>query len=155
MHHYSKPYTLVFVPLTLLILLVICSVSAGCGSSSSEQTLTKKEFIARADHICERVRTIVATTAIAYKRKDPSIEEVDLVPKVAVPSIEEEIRRIKALGMPSKDKAGVRAFVSAFENGLAHIMKDPQDVLVAETNPFTKGKAIAANYGLETCSEFP
>src|ERR1043165_5403074 len=103
MHRYSQSHTLVFLPIGLLMLVAICSLSAGCGSGSSEQTLTKHEFIVRADHICERVRTTVADTAIAYKRKDPSIEEVDLVPKVAVPSIEEEIRQIKALGMPSKD----------------------------------------------------
>ncbi len=139
----------------MLALLVICSAAAGCGSSSSEQALTKKEFTTRAERICDHVRTTVSSTAILYRQKTPNIEEADLVTKVAVPSIEEEIRRIKALGIPNEGKSEVRAFVREFENGLADITKDPQDVLVSETNPFAKGKAVAAAYGLEVCSTFP
>lgn len=142
-------------PLSFLVLLASCFAATGCGSSSSEQTLTKKEFSARAEQICERVRTTVSSTAIAYKRKEPTIDEVELVEKVAVPSIEEEIRRMKELGLPSEGESEIRAFVSAFEKGLADIQKRPEDVVIAENNPFAHGKAIAAVYGLEVCSTFP
>jgi hypothetical protein len=141
--------------LSMSVLLAICFGAAGCGSGSSDQALTKKEFAARAERICERARTTVSSTAIAYKRKNPSIEEVDLVTKVATPSIEEEIRQIKALGTPSEGKSEVMAFVNGFEDGLADISKDPQVILAAKTNPFTKGKTAAAAYGLEICSTFP
>jgi len=154
---YLQPnrHTLILLPLGILLLVAICCALSGCGGGSSDQVLTKKEFTARAERICSHVRATASATAFAYKRKNPSVEEVDLVTKVAVPSIEEEIQRIKALGTPSGGKSEVQAFVSAFEDGLANITEDPQDVLVAETNPFAKGKAVAAAYGLEACSTFP
>lgn len=152
---HPRQHNLVLLPLSLLALLALCSAVIGCGSSSSKQVLTRKEFTAHAEHICDRVRMTVSSTAILYKQKDPNIEEVDLVTKVAVPSIEEEIRRIKALGMPSEGRSTVEAFVGALESGVTDTTKDPQIILATETNPFAKAKAIAAAYGLEVCSTFP
>lgn len=97
----------------------------------------------------------MVNTAVVYKQKNPSLTYVDLVPKVAVPSLEEEILRIRALGVPGDGSSKVEAFLSALKRGVAMIKEEPKDLLDPQKNPFTKAKAIAASYGLEACSTFP
>lgn len=151
MHIHTNLRRKLLLSFSLLALSALVQISAGCGSSSPEHTLTKQEFIRRADRICARVPSTVVANGTAYRKKNPGVREDEVITEVALPTFEKELQQIKALGLPDE----VSVFVRAFESGITDLKEDPLDGLVAETNPFMKAREAADAYGLNACSAYP
>jgi hypothetical protein len=76
-----------------------------------------------------------------------------MVGTVIVPSVQKEIKEIKALGVPSCDEEKVEAMVGALEEGVETAEDDPQAVVKGSSDViFGIASRIAGEYGITGCS---
>jgi hypothetical protein len=153
-----------------LVATAIAIIAAGCGGSSDDgeeitaSSLSKAEFIARADAICAKGQRQVERNFGAYAKetdlkvqqitKKPTKEQVNgLVNTVLVPAIEEEIAEIRALGAPAGDEDKIEAMLEAMEEGIETAEGLPQKVLEQTGIAFGIGSRLAKEYGLTTCGQ--
>jgi len=83
----------------------------------------------------------------------PPANRSSYVEPVLVKSVEKELRRLKALGLPPGDKKKIKAIFKEIEMGLKDAKLDPLDPLVNATDPFRKANRLAREYGLKACAE--
>ena len=133
---------------------------AGCGGGDDggEEALTKTEFIAQGDAICEQSEKQSETDAEAFaedngfdleKASEEELEEA--VAEVLVPALDRQAEEIDALGAPVGDEETIEAIVVALEDGTAEVEDDPS--LVFEGKPLREASRLAADYGFEVCGE--
>jgi hypothetical protein len=148
-------------PIALIIVVVATVLFAGCGgddSSSSANSISKEEFIAKANAVCKRSNKRMEVAFAKFlkanrdikKPTDPALQQ--LVGDVMVPSIKREIEELRALGIPDGDEEKVEAMVSALEEGLETAEDNPKVVTSTSSDTiFGIASRIASEYGLETC----
>lgn len=141
----------------LVVLLV-----AGCGGSGSDSStgpaISKAAFIKKADAVCTggNKRMEVAFAHFLKENKnvrhptDADYEE--LVGKVLVPNVNQEIKEIRALGAPDGDEDRVSGFLEALEEGIEVAERDPKVVISSSEAVFGISSRLAREYGLEVCS---
>jgi hypothetical protein len=140
--------------------MVIALVVAGCGggdSSTAAGSISKEEFIAKADSICKRgTERIQAALAVALKNQ-PNItkvtkgEQEKIVITKMVPSVSREAKELRALGVPDGDDEKVDAMITALEEGVETAERDPQAVTKSSDAIFGIASRIAGEYGAEAC----
>lgn len=159
-------------PLGLLAITAVgIAFFAGCGSDSdgdsgagSEGTtietssLTKAQFIKRADQICDQVSEDLLGPIYSYMKrhasKSKSEEELtaEAVRKVVVPQVEAEIEEIRALGAPAGDEEQIEEFLIADQRSVDSLKARRQLSLVPDVdNAFKQSKTLARAYGLKSC----
>jgi len=143
---------------------------AGCGSSDDSTTgggdvtassLTKAEFIKKADAICEEAGEGIQEESISYAEengidvnKEPSDEEKEeLVTEVIVPNIEKQAEDIAALGAPEGEEDEVGSIIEGIESAAAETAEDPSEVLEGGEGAFEGVNEEAKEYGLKVCGE--
>lgn len=141
-------------------LLVAALVAAGCGGgddSSAADSISKEEFIAKADAICKRSNERMEA-ALVDVIKGESLKKLSeaksekLVGSVLVPNISRELEELKELGVPDGDDERVDAMISALEEGLETAEDNPEVVATTSSDTiFGIASRIAQEYGLETC----
>jgi hypothetical protein len=141
---------------------------AGCGGSSSggdtvtvqAGSLSKDQFIERADAICEATRNEIVAKYSGFWQKNkssignPDKEEAlfpDFLESVLAPGIEKEIKQISEIGAPKAYKAEVTAVLTAFQEKLDEVRADPT-ILKQELYPFQKAATAAERAGMTGCS---
>jgi len=138
---------------------------AGCGggddSSGSSGSISKEEFIVKADAICKKSNKQMEAEIFKYLRKNrvkgslrkPSVEDNEkFIEAVLIPNLEREIKELKALGVPSGDEEKVGAMISALEEGLETATNEPETVAAGSSDIiFGIASRLAGEYGLETC----
>src|SRR5437870_516698 len=105
--------------LALAALLAVGAIAAGCGSSNDNTTstssLTKAEFIAKADAICAAGNQ--ATNQAGQQQfghnKPTQAQIQQFATNTIVPNVEKQVSEIKALGAPAGDEAQVNAVTAA------------------------------------------
>jgi hypothetical protein len=140
---------------TVSALFAVSFVAAGCGSDSDEATLTKKQFIERAEKICEAAEKEQFAKATAYTKSHPKAKEEDLIEPAGFPPLEKQLEELQDLGAPVEGEAEVEAFLEEFESALDKAKEDPKDILKPETNPFEQANKLAKDYGLRSCGSAP
>lgn len=161
----------------LAVALSALLLAAGCGSSGSSATdaegsegssevtvqtgsLSKAEFIERADAICESNRSQFSRSFEAFNREHPVGESPasklswlnEVVDTVLMPIYEKQVDQLSSLGAPSGDEAQMAAFVNALQRQLDAIRDNP--TLFAKTiTPFKAAEGKARQYGLTGCAE--
>lgn len=148
----------------LAVGMVVASlVIVGCGggdddSGGGEEALTKVEFIAQGDAICEQAQEQAEAGGEDFaeengfeleKATDEQLEEA--VAAVVVPALEQQADEIGALGAPEGDEERVEAIVVALEDGAATVAADPS--VVFEGSPLKEASDLAKEYGFEACGE--
>jgi hypothetical protein len=134
---------------------------AGCGGggedSSSGKTISKEEFIAKANAICQK-GTARLQKAIFAALKNPrnltkvsEAEQIKIVKTAMVPNISQEAKELRALGIPEGDEEKVEAMISALEEGVETAEQDPQAVTKSSDVVFGISSRIAGEYGLTAC----
>lgn len=131
---------------------------AGCGGGDSGESISKEEFIAKADAICKRSNKRMEDAFGRFLEDNPDVTKLNdprlqpLVDDVMVPSLKREIEELKALGIPDGDGERVNAMISALEEGLETAEDNPQVVTGASSDTvFGIASRIAGEYGLEVC----
>jgi hypothetical protein len=157
--------------LLLVAPLAALALLAGCGGSSGDQTtvtvqtgsLSKAEFISRADAICTAARAEFVKKLQGFYKAHPPTSEVisedereagllELVESILAPNLEGELAQIGKLGAPKGYAPEVTAFVDAVEKGLNKGREDP--IKFAETDEsFAPARAVARRAGMNGCAE--
>lgn len=142
--------------------LMIALIFAGCGgddSSSSTTSISKDEFIAKADAICKKGIKRMETGLVGFLtnkggqiRKPSQEDSEEFIVTVLTPSLRREIKELRALGVPEGDEEKVEALVAALEEGLDTAEDDPEAVAAGSTDiVFGIASRLAGEYGIETC----
>lgn len=139
------------VPVILVALLI-----AGCGSddSGSETAgpLTRDEFIAQADQICE-AESQAAEEELADYPEDPTEDEIRAaVTEIVVPSIDRQLESIGALEFPEGDEEEVGEILDQLREANDAVREDPL-LVNSPVGPFEEASQLAADYGMLNCSE--
>jgi hypothetical protein len=151
-----------FIAVTAMVVLL-----GGCGGSTDGNTeievktgsLSKAEFISRADAICQatRNRFTVALNAFGRAHKPPptGTDQTpwlgEIVNEVVAPNYEKGIKEIGALGAPPGYEKEVAKFVNGVQSRIEEIRNDPAE-LNKTPFPFAKETKIASSYGMTGCA---
>ena len=140
-----------------LLLVVLLVAGCGGGDDSSGESISKEEFIAKADAICkqgnERMEAGFAKRLKGVKslNKLKKGEYEQLISEVMVPSLEKEIEELRALGVPEGDEERVEAMLAALEEGQETAERNPAAVNASSDAVFGIASRLASEYGLEVC----
>jgi hypothetical protein len=142
--------------------IVVALAVAGCGggsdSSSSTGSISKEQFVVKADAIC-RNGTERLQKAIFAALKNPrdltkvsTAEQVKIVTTAMVPNVSREAKELRALGVPDGDEEKVDAMITALEEGVETAERDPRVVTQSSDAVFGISSRIAGEYGLKACA---
>jgi hypothetical protein len=133
------------------------SAGANGGGPVSVETnsLTKAQYIERADEICLEEEKGLEKLAAGFFRSPPSTTNPSeqasaLVNQVLIPGYEELIERLASLGAPAGDEKEVSAFLTALQRSVEAGAKDPLK-FVQSQEPFPEGVKLSNAYGYEVC----
>ena len=140
----------------LAVTLAAGLVAAGCGGSDDNDTstaasLTKPEWIAKADSICKQgAQEINQAASQQFGNQKPTEDQVQQFTKSnLLPKIQSEVDSIRALGAPSGDEHQVNKLLDTVQ---ADIDK-AKSANTIENSAFADGNALANQYGLKVCGK--
>ena len=150
---------------SLATTLVGLAFAVGCGSSGSDEvtvqtgSLSKAEFIAKADAICKAARTeflakfegFAKSHEIGNKAKEEATFD-ELLDSLVEPNVEGEIAKISVLGASEEYAPEVEAFLSALQERLDKASEEPTN-LSATPYPFKEAEDTARKAGMNGCAE--
>jgi hypothetical protein len=159
-------------PIVLLAgVLAAVLILAGCGgggsddsttttSDASTPSLSKADFIKRADAICEagNKRTQSEYAAYAEEKKLSSKNEptpaqyAEVSDEIQVPAFKRQAEELRALGAPTGEEAKVTAMLDALDAGIEEVEEaDPRKALESTSSMFVEADKLAIAYGLKVC----
>jgi len=143
------------------ILISGCGSSDSSGSATAENTdsasLTKQQYIAQANQICEQGLTEKDQAVSPALKELASNSEgaptaqatAKLVEEAVLPSYRKMIDQLGQLNAPTGSEAKVKAIVGDFESSLEKAEADPAKA--AQGGLFMAGVQAARAYGLQAC----
>lgn len=155
-------------------LFVLCA-AAGCGQSSdggdghtdggdgqtrvaatsAPAPLSKAQFIARGDAICEKMDKTQNAALNAYAGKHGNgtkATQEAMVRAAGLPPIKAEIEELDALGAPKGNEAEIQAIIVGAEEAIKEAEADPESINeIGPGNPFNEVDKLAAKYGFKSC----
>jgi hypothetical protein len=134
------------------------AIAVGCGDDGPDEaaSLTKQQFIKRADALCLSTKNEQLDIATKYAKEHPGATEEDVVVPALIEPLEEEAPALRALSESREDDQEVQAFISAREEGLEKAKADPTLVAAPLTNnPYESANKMAKQYGLKSCAAAP
>jgi len=136
-----------------IVLLFFALLAAGCGGSSDE-ALTKAEFVKQGNAICTQARKAREKAVFGLiQNANPNGNQKALREEAAdkaIPYYEEAAEQLADLGAPEGDEAKIEAIVTGMEEAAARVNANPQSAFTGST-PFRKANEAAESYGLEAC----
>lgn len=152
---------------TVALLAVAAIVASGCGGDSSASTgvevktgsLSKADFVRRANTICESVRTqFLNEYTTFYKQNEPKDESealkvlTEATDELIVPNYEKRmVSQIASLGAPEEMVSGVTEFLETVKQQIGEFQDEPK-ILTRTAFPFKRSSQAAADAGLEGCA---
>jgi hypothetical protein len=145
----------------------VAAIAAGCGNSGgggsgvTESSISKPEYITKAEIVCTNGNKQIEIDYGAFlgetDEENPGNGEdkVDFnkfVDNVITPNVEREIEELRELGAPKGDAGKVEAMLKAREESIAIAEKDPEAVIQDSKKVFGKASAAAEEYGLKLCA---
>jgi hypothetical protein len=138
------------------VVLVIVAVGvAGCGEGSASKkttaavAITKAEFVAKANAICGVADPALSAAQLALASHPNAATVAAAVKHTYVPSIEAQIKGIRALGTPPGDEVPVQRMLALVQRDLNRIKSNPT---LITTNVFGDFAKVAHPYGLTACA---
>jgi hypothetical protein len=148
----------VFVAAAIAVALVVAGCGGGGDSSTTISSISKGDFIAKADAICKK-GTERLQKAIFASLKNPrnltkvsEAEQIRIVTTAMIPNVSREAKELRALGIPEGDQERIDAMIGALEEGVETAEQDPQAVTKSSDVVFGISSRIAGEYGLTACS---
>lgn len=144
----------------LIAVLAIAAVASGCGGGGDASTasISKAEFIKKADAICTEggERTQSNFAAFAKENKIPEGKELTTAQweaagtKVIVPALEQQAEEVRQLGIPAGDEAQIEAFLDGVDKAVEEIEENPK---LAKSAPklLTDAHQAIKGYGFKVC----
>jgi ABC-type lipoprotein release transport system permease subunit len=144
------------IPVLLLgSVLAVGLIGAGCGGgdddSDTTTSLTKAEWIAKADGICQQGNQEINQAAQQqFGNQKPTAASVQqFATGTALPNTQTQVDKIRALGAPSGDEDQVNEILDTVQADIDKA-KSAGDI---EDSTFADGNALAKQYGLKVCGQ--
>jgi hypothetical protein len=143
----------------LVATLVLGLAAVGCGSSSKSSTtsstatpipLSKPQFLAKGNAICEQGNRRLASAEKALGSKPTKTQIASFVAATFAPEIQSQIDGLRALGAPSGEQPAISNMLAAAQTDLTRIKRNPS--LLAGGAGFTDFVRLAHPYGLTACA---
>jgi hypothetical protein len=139
--------------LALTAVLALGAIAAGCGGSSNDSStsdLTKAEWIAKADVICQQGNQEIEQAANEqFGNEKPSEADIQQFTQgVVLLGTQDQVDKIRDLGAPSGDEDQVNKILDTVQ---ADIDKAKSDGSSISESTFADGNALAKQYGLKVC----
>jgi hypothetical protein len=150
-------------PLALIAVVAMAALLlAGCGGgsedSSSGKSISKEDFIVKADAICKKGTERLQKAIFAALKNPQNLtkvsedEQIKIVTTAMVPNVSREVKELRALGIPDGDEEKIDAMIAALEEGVETAEQDPEAVTKSSDVVFGISSRIAGEYGLTACS---
>jgi hypothetical protein len=141
-------------PIIGVVVSALAIASCGGGGSSTAASLTKPQFIKKAEALCvkaeaERGEVIQAAAKKAPKSGKVSSAEQEAIVLAALPPYKDLPAEIEALGAPEGDQDKVEEIGAALEKSLERSEADPGSAINDEA--FVKFNELVIAYGLDSC----
>ncbi len=157
--------------LAIALILVGCGGGSGGGDStasgstasstdSSTASLSKAEFIKKADAICgvdgrrtqSEYARFVEKNKISEGKTPTAAQYAEASEKIQIPAFKRQVEEIRALGAPAGEEEQVAALLDAVEAGIEKLEEvDPKVALESAHQKFIKADKLAVAYGLKVC----
>jgi hypothetical protein len=150
---------------------VLVAVAAfGCGGSDDSgdtalaepietSSLTKAQFVKRADAICAKVEPAIESKSAAYEKQHPSVAEqgeeklvAAMTDSVLVPAMQEAIDGIRKLGAPRGDEQQVEGILVAMQEANDNAEETRITEYLQFGEEFRGSSKAAQRYGLKECT---
>jgi hypothetical protein len=134
----------------------IAVIAAGCGSS--DDSLTKAEYIKQGDELCKKggaeieadVKSYANENGISLK-KEPTKEQLgELSENAVIPGIRNQLEGLRDLGTPSEDEATANELLDALEKGIEEGEEDPI-AFVTKGDSLAEANNLAKEFGFKEC----
>lgn len=140
----------------------VCALAlalAGCGDDGDSETLTKAQFVKRADAICQKAEDKQVAGVEKFQSENSGSQaprgraaEEQLVVAVGIPPLSAEADELKELPLPETGVEQAEAVVDAIGKAVKAIEEEPTRLLGAGgKNYFEEAEELARKYGLEVC----
>ncbi len=141
--------------------------AAGCGGDDEEastSSITKAEFIRKADAICKKGDRQVEEKFAAFLKeneellKTSDVSEAELAAgsaevaeTILIPGARKEMETLRALEAPSGDEDQIEEILDALDESIERSEEDPQAAVMSNLEVFRRPKGLAEEYGLKVC----
>lgn len=145
------------------VLLSVATVAAGCGGNGTSEDghilLTKAQFVAKGDRICQRNyakrgRVLLGYLAKAERRGAPlpqAQQEVLLVNRI-MPIFREESEELDELSLPTNEAHRAETILAALDAAIAAVESEPEVAVKKGTAvQFARVEGLARSYGFKYC----
>lgn len=136
------------------ILLTLALLIAGCGGSS-EEPLTKAEFVKKGNKICqEATQTREKEVDELTERFNPNGDQEAFREEAVIsllPTYQGAAEQIGDLAAPDGDEERVEEIVSAMNEAAEKVEANPQTATISNL-PFRQANQAAEDYGLNACA---
>lgn len=144
------------------VFMTVALVATGCGDDGDDGSLTKAEFVKKANAICtagnEEIEKGVESFAKENSPGGGRLTDAQLAEgaeEFVIPSVRKQVDKIAALGTPSEDGEQAEEIVEAAEEALEEVEDEPALAVpqTGDPNPFAEANRMAREYGLTVCGE--
>jgi hypothetical protein len=148
----------------MVLTLLVVPLLAGCGDDDSGgggDTPTKEEFIEQADKLCEE--TDEEGTALVEQSfadpTQPTASEAQAFIEAAVPIQRDLLQELRELDRPEGDEDEIERWLDAADEGTNTVEEAGEtpesslELLQNAEEPLTEANDLAAEYGLNVCSD--
>lgn len=139
--------------LTLAGVLAMGLIAAGCGDddSSGGEALTKEEFIAQADAICQQGEEELDAASARLSGKGTDAQFEAFVREELVPNVQSQVDQIGELVAPEADQEQIDALLDSANDGVDEMAQDPSQAQYGD--PLGEANTLATDYGLKVCGQ--
>lgn len=123
---------------------------AGCGSS--KPTITKAQFVAKANAICSKANEKLEAAEKRFHEKPTPAELEAFLNGTLVPNIQAQINAVRALGTPSGEERTVTNMMNLAQTDLNKAKHEPTTLVERNAKPFANFAALAHRYGMIECA---
>lgn len=149
------------IPIVALLVIAVAVAVAGCGSSSnsssttssapSATTITKAQFVAKANAICKKGNAATQAAGSKLGNEPREAEQLAFVSEKEVPAVQAQIDALKALGAPAGEGASVANIMKTAQADLDKVKSEPR-LVVHGIDVFSNFAKLAHPYGLTSCA---
>lgn len=135
--------------------LTVGLIAAGCGSTSKTTStsttaaLSKPEFLAQGNAVCEQGNQTLTAAEKALGKQPSEAKFKAYVADTFAPTVQKQIDGIRALASPSSDQTNIAKMLDVAQTDLNQVKGNPA---VLNEKTFTNFANLAHPYGLTACA---
>jgi hypothetical protein len=144
-----------FTVISAIVCMAFAPLIAGCGGGDDAGQIDKATFASRADRICKQVSGKMAaevTTLTSQEKAGVTAAEtqIALAKEIFIPGLEEELRELRALGVPDEAARQTQALFQAYQRAIDIAEQKPRELIVG-ASPYEPVEFIGTKLGISDC----